>query len=272
MSGPAGTASSALDACGRGVELVRALPGWSALLVATALPVRLLTALLVWQVWSLGDEARHHGDALLGLALLALGGWVLSLLGRHWFVRACRSQLDGGHARRGAVLRVPPADLVAHLYLALLLELLFWALLPSIALPWLLTVLAALAVSAAPAGGAGLLAPLRALAGVAQPKPIAILGFGFALALVLVFFNLHVAALGGLWLAGGVAGSDLARWHGLLDLHRPLYLILLGAGSTLLLEPFWIAAMTVAALQTRARRNGEDLRQWFGELARQERP
>ena len=265
-----GGASAALDALGRGAELVRALPGWSALLVATALPVRLLTAYLIWQVWLLGDEARHHGDALTGLALLALAAWTVSLLGRHWFVRACRSHADGGRVSVRGVLRVPPADLLAHLYLALLLELLFWALLPILLAAWVLIALAALAVSAVAGSGGGLVAPLRALITVYRPLPVLVLNLGFTCALALAFFNLHFAAQAGLWLAGGAGGIDLVQWHALLDLSRPLYVIQLLAGSTLVLEPFWIAAMTVSALQARARRDGEDLRQWFGELARHE--
>jgi hypothetical protein len=131
--------------------------------------------------------------------------------------------------------------------------------------------LAALAVSAAPGHGTGVIAPLRALGEVARPMAILVLGAGFTVALPLAFANLHLAAQAGLWLAGGVAGFDLTRWHALLDLGQPLYDLQLAAGATLLLEPFWIAAMTVAALQTRARRSGEDLRQWFGELATRER-
>ncbi len=263
-------AGAALDALGRGAELVRALPGWSALLIATALPVRLLTAYLIWQVWLLGDEARHHADALASLALLALAAWTVSLVGRHWFVRACRSHADGGRVSVRGVLRVPPADLLAHIYLALLLELLFWSLLWSVVSAWLIAALAAFAVSAAAGCGAGLVAPLRALGTVARPLPILVLGFGFTLAMALAFFNLHFAAQACLWLAGGAGGIDLVQWHALLDLSRPLYVIQLLAGATLLLEPFWIAALTVSALQARARRDGEDLRQWFGDLSRHE--
>lgn len=266
-----GSASSALDALGRGAELVRRLPGWSALLVLTAMPVRLLTALLVWQVWQLGADARHHADALTSLALVAFAAWVVSLLGRLWFVRACRFELDGGRPTPRAVLRVPTGDMVSYLYVALLMDLLFWAFLPSIGIPWLVTSFAALAASAAPSAGAGMIAPLRALGQAARPMVILVLGLGFTIALPLAFANLHLAAQAGLWLAGGVAGFDLTRWHALLDLAQPLYDIQLVAGATLLIEPFWLAAMTVAGLQTRARRSGEDLRQWFGELAAQER-
>jgi hypothetical protein len=266
-----GRASAALDAAGRGADLVRRQAGWVGLLVLTALPVRLLTAYLLWQAWRLGDDASGHGDALRSLAWLVLGAWVLSLLGRQVFVRACAIELDGARPATRAVLRLRPAALVGMLQLALLIEVVFWVTLPLLlpALP--LLVLAALA-SACPEGTEqGWTAPLRRLFQVARPLPMTVLGLGFLIALPVVVINLHLLVRGALWLAGGAAGLDVAYWEALLSPMQPLYWAQLVAGATLVLEPFWIATAVVEARQARARSSGEDLRQWFGELTVRER-
>ncbi len=262
-----GRASAALDAAGRGAELVRRLPTWVGVLLLSALPARLLLAYLVWQAWRLGDGAVNHGDALRSLALLTLGAWVVAQIGRQFFVRACTLDLDGGRPAATAVLRLPWTTIIRALWLALVLELVFWATLPLVLLTPLLLMFSALGAASVAEAGAGLSAPLRRLSQVSQPLPMLILGLGFFIALPLAAVNVHLIVRGGLWLMGGLAGFDVAHWQAVLSPEQPLYWIQMVAAGTLVLEPFWLAAAVVAVRQASARRSGEDLRQWFGDLA-----
>ncbi|HEV7517696.1 MAG TPA: hypothetical protein VGR07_15455, partial [Thermoanaerobaculia bacterium] len=88
-----------------------------------------------------------------------------------------------------------------------------------------------------------------------------------ALAFVVAYVNLAALFSLGLWAAGGLPGVELARWRAVLAFSNPHYLLLLAAGATLAVEPFWIAALAVAVHRTRARQSGEDLRAWFEEIA-----
>jgi len=90
--------------------------------------------------------------------------------------------------------------------------------------------------------------------------------FVFALALLVAAINLHFLFGAGLWLAGGVAGVDRSTWGAVLSVHNPLYVVLILTGAGLLLEPFWLAALTAHVERVRARESGDDLRLWFAEL------
>ena len=266
-----GRASAALDAAGRGAELVRRLPGWVGVLCLSALPARLLLAYLVWQAWRLESAASDHGDALWSLALLTMGAWVIAQIGRQFFVRACAQDLDGGRAVAMAVLRVPWRTLMSAVWLALLLELVFWGTLPLVAPALVVLLLAGVGAASVGEAPAGLSAPIRRLFEVFRPLPMLILGLGFVVAVGLAMINLHLLVRGALWLAGGVAGFDIAHWQAVLSPTQALYWMQVFAGATLVLEPFWLAAAVVEVRQARARRSGEDLRQWFGDLQLRQR-
>lgn len=266
-----GRASAALDAAGRGAELVRRLPLWVGVLWLSALPARLLLAYLVWQAWRLGAAAGDHAEALQSLALMTLGAWVVAQIGRQFFVRACALDLDGGRPAVTTVLRVPLRTVVSALWLALVLELMFWATLPLIAPAAVVVLLAGVGAASVGEAPAGLFAPLRRLSEVFRPLPLLILGLGFLVGLLLAMVNLHLLVRTALWLAGGVAGFDIAHWQAVLSPLQPLYWMQVCAGATLVLEPFWLAAAVVEVRQARARRSGEDLRQWFGDLQMRER-
>jgi hypothetical protein len=263
MSLPTGLAVESLD---RGAILVRRLPGWVGVLWLAALPGRLLMAYLLDEVLRLGANVRQHGDALASLALLAVVAWVVSLLGRVFFVRACRIVHDSAAPSLGTVMRaVPGRDLLAVCYLALLLEVCFWLLLPIWVFAPFIALYGMASVVVAPLRGCAPFAPLRALGDV-EPWALVRVGCALALAAVVVFANAYLVVQGLLWACSGVAGCDLSRWEPLLRFDNRLYMLLLTAGVLSLVEPFAIASITVLAILSQARRTGDDLREWFAVL------
>lgn len=248
-------------------EAVGRLGSWVGFLWFTALPARLLLTLLCVRLIELGDKATGYGESLSRLSYAVLAAWLVSLWGRQAFVRACRHALESERPPAGAVWRVPLRELAGHLSAALVIEVLFWALLLTFVAPLALLVAAGLAAAAAPRAGPGLWKPLRAIAeSCGSLWLLARLLFVFALALPVAAINLHVLFQGGLWLAGGVAGIDRSGWIAVLSLQNPLYRALIATGAALLLEPFWLAALTAQVERVRARASGDDLRQWFAEL------
>jgi hypothetical protein len=97
--------------------------------------------------------------------------------------------------------------------------------------------------------------------------------FTFSIAFLITFINCYFAFRGGLWLAGAVLGGDLARWEHILRPGgfgvipaEPLTFFVLLAGTTLILEPFWLAALSVYDHRSTLRETGEDLRLRFRQL------
>lgn len=265
-----GRASAALDAAGRGAELVRRLPAWAGVLLLSALPARLLLAYLIWQAWRLGDAAASHGDALRSVAFVTMGAWVVAQIGRQFYVRACTLDLDGGRPAATAVVRVPWITIIRALWLALVLELVFWVTLPLVLMSLLMVVFSALGAASVAEAGSGPWAPIRRLKQVSRPVPLLVLGLGFLIAVPMAAINVHLLVRMALWLAGGLAGFDIVHWQAVLSPAQPLYWIQVVAAATLVLEPFWLAAAVVEVRQASARRSGEDLRQWFGDLMARE--
>lgn len=260
---PTGLAVEAID---RGAILVRRSPGWVGVLWLSALPGRLLMAWLLNQVLGLQERVREHGDALSSLALIAVVAWLVALLGRAFFVRACRIVHDSATPSLAAVMRaVPGRDLLAVVYLALVIEVVFWLLLPLWVFAPVIALYGMAAVAVAPVRGLGLIAPLRAL-GEVEPWALVRLGCLLALITAVVFANAYFAIQGLLWACSGVAGCDLSHWRPLLRYDNRLFMLLLGAGVLALVEPFAFASITVLAILSQARRTGDDLREWFAVL------
>jgi hypothetical protein len=261
------TGDGALALVDEAAEVTGRVPAWVGLLWLTALPARLLLAMLCIRLHALGESAVHHGAFLQRTALFLLAAWLLSLWGRQAFVRACRHALQSSRPAPASLLRIPARELAGHVAAALLIELLFWALLLTLVAPIFLLIAAAQAAAAAPAGGPS---PRRALAEVFRAtSPISRLVrlfFLFLLALPVAALNLHLLAHGAVWLAGGIAALDVAAWPLVLDARNPAYLVLLLTGALLLLEPLWLAAITAHVEKVRARSTGDDLRRWFSEL------
>jgi hypothetical protein len=263
-------APGAIAALDEGIDVVTQLPAWLGVLWLTALPSRFLFAAFLVQLVTLGASAEGEGRSLLVLAYAALALWLPSLYGRQVFVRACRRTMEGEGAATWAGLRVPLGELAGAMLAALLVEVTFWALSFTVLVPVAMVAGGALAAVAAPRGGPGLLSVLREMAaGSGRFLTLGVLLLFFLLALLLAALNLHLLFALSVWLLGSVAPIDAPVWGHLLELQNPLYLAVLGVGATLLVEPFWLAAVTVHVERVRSQQSGEDLRQAFEDIRRQ---
>ncbi len=250
-----------------GADAVGRLAAWTGLLWITALPSRLLFALLFARLLELGAEATQYGDFLRGLAYAALLAWLVSLWGRQVFVRACRHALQSERPPPRSLLRVPARELAGYQVAALFVEALFWMLLLTFVAPVALLVGAGLAAAASGRAGPGPLEALRELGRSVGPamrlvRLLVVFAFGLAFAAI----NLHLFFRLGLWLASGLAGLDTTSWDAVLGWQNPLYRVLIVTGAAMLLEPVWLAALTVHVELLRSRSSGDDLRRWFAEL------
>jgi hypothetical protein len=253
-------------------ELVaRIAAPWVGVLWLTSVPVRLLQAHFAARILELRGEANQYGDLLRWIALLTLAALLLSLVGRAAFVRAAWLGLrsDGSPGREA--LRVPLGSLLAYAYTALLFEALFYGLgLGCVTLP-LCIVSSGLAAAHVPViERPGLIQPLQAVArAFGQGRVLLGFLFVFLAAFVVAAVNLYFAFEVGLWIAGAVPGLDRSAWIVLLSLSNPRFVLALLAGASLLVEPFWLATLTVFVYRLRSRESGEDLRLWFARLVRE---
>jgi hypothetical protein len=252
-------------------ELVaRIAAPWVGVLWLASVPLRLLQARFAARVLELRGEAADYGDVLRALAVATLLALLLSLVGRAAFVRAAWLGLRSDDAPGWQALRVPAGSLLAYAYAALLIEALFFALaFTGLALP--LCILAAgLAAAQVPlVERPGLVAPLREIArALVHGRALAGMLVVFLAALLAAFVNLYFAFQLGLWLAGAVPGFERGLWATLLSFENRRFVLALLAGTSLLVEPFWLAALTVYLHRLRSRESGEDLRLWFARLQR----
>jgi hypothetical protein len=262
-------AIAALDA---GIELVTQMPAFLAVLWLSALPSRFVLAAFLVEVSTLGVKAEFDGRSLLLLAYGALLLWLPSLYGRQVFVRACRRAMEGNAAPSWRGLRVPAAELAGAVVAALLVELTFWALSFTLLVPLAMLPAAALAAVAAPKGGPGLFSALREMvASSGRTLSWGLYLLFFFLALLLAALNLQLVFALAVWLVTSVAPIDAPVWAHLVRAGNPTFLAVLGVGATLLVEPFWLATVTVHVAQVRAKASGEDLRQAFEEMRRKTR-
>lgn len=250
---------------------------WLGVVWPALLPLRFLQVHFARDLFRLGAQAEHYADALGGLAMSTFAALVVSIWGRAVFVRALRLGLQSGGRVGREALRVPLHEMANTIYTGLLCEVLFfltvWLFVPIPFLP----LLSGLAFATAHRSERpGLFRPLWELVKLlANVKVVVALLFTFTVALLITFVNLYFAFRGGLWLAGAVLGGDLARWEhilrpGLLGVFpaEPLTLLVIAAGTLLLLEPFWLAALTVYDHRSTLRETGEDLRLRFRQLTR----
>ncbi|HVQ31894.1 MAG TPA: hypothetical protein VMV21_20015 [Vicinamibacteria bacterium] len=244
-----------------------ALP-WIGLLWLTAIPLRLGQAHFVARLVELGPEAREYGDDLGALAFGIAVLFLLSLWGRAVFVRSCALRLRGLAATGRAPLHLPPGPFLSYVYVALLIELVFLVTSFTLVMVPFCALVAGLAAAIFPQGEpVGLVRPVvRVARQGSQALPLTGLVAVFASALVLAAVNLYFVFQLGLWLAGGVAGADTTRWAGLLAGSNPRFLLVVLAGASVVVEPFWLAALVVYVHKLEARSTGEDLRLWFGRL------
>ena len=255
-------------------DVSRSAGPWIGVLWLCALPLRFLQIYFYSQLGVLGKDAGHYGDYLHELAFCTFGAFILGTYGRAVYVRACFLGIQSGRTAGVEALRVPLADGMTYLYLALLIESAFFVLaLTFVGIP-VTIVFAALAAALAYGNDRpSLIAPLKELGqAIANPKVPLLLFFLFAIAFLIVWINSFFFARAALWLAGGISGLDLSRWDYIFRGDQApwpvesLPRILLMAGSGLLIEPFWIAAHVVYIHKLKARQTGEDLRREFEQL------
>ncbi len=269
MRGRAQGQPGALAALDEGADIALQLPPWVALLWLTALPGRCCLLAFVVELLHWGPAAPAHARTLLGLAFGSLALWLPSLWGRQVFIRACRRTLEGDDETRPQGLRVPLGQMAGALLAALLVELSFWGLLFTVLIPLAMVAGAALAAVAAPRAGPRLLRGVAEMAkGSGRLLSLTGLLFLCLLAVLLALLNLHLFFAVSVALLSNVLPLDTAAWGEVLGRDNPLYVGLLLLGATLLVEPFWLAAVTVHVERARSRSSGEDLRQAFEDLRR----
>lgn len=250
-------------------ELASALVApWGALVWLTAAPLRLAQAHFLARLGELGADARAYGDHLHGLALATGLALLVSLYGRAAFVRACSLRLRSLETPGREALRVPLAALAGYAYAALAIEAAFFATLVVFVAAPVLLIAAGLAAATSPQlDRPGLLRPFTLVAeSGSRVGPLVGLLVVFGIAALLAAVNLLVLVQAALWLAGGVAGFEVARWQALLGPANPRLLLVVAAGGVLLVEPWWLASLVVFVRDSHARASGEDLRLWFERL------
>lgn len=252
----------------------RAAAPWLGVLWLGLLPYRFLQVHFLREVLHLGKNAAEYGEYLQGLAWALFGALLPAVYARAVYVRATQLGLQSGGAVGAEALRVPPAALLNSLYVALLTEvalcLTAWMF---VTIP-VLVVIAGLGYAAAGrTDRPGLLRPLgeiaRLLGGLRSLSGIAA-AFGLALGAVLI--NVYMAFRLGLGAFDALGAEGLSRWEHLLrPVHpwfplipgEPLTLLICVAGTLLVVEPFWLSALSVFAHRSTQRQSGEDLRLRF---------
>jgi hypothetical protein len=256
------------------VAVRRIAAPWLGVLWLGLLPYRFLQAHFIRELIHLGSRAGEYGGYLEGLAWALFASLLPAVYVRAVYVRAQLLGLQSGGRVGREALKVPAAQLVTTLYLALLTEVCFaltaWMVftVPLMAIPAGLAYVAAVRVDRP-----GLFRPfvevVRLLAGV---KALVVLGFAFTLALGAVFVNVYAAFRLGLWAADALGGDGIARWEHLLrPIHpsvgilpaEPLVIVICGAATFLIVEPFWLGALSVYVHRAGQRQTGEDLRLRF---------
>jgi hypothetical protein len=253
--------------------VARVFAPWVGVLWIAAIPVRLLQVHFAGRLIEMAPEARAYGNHLHGIALATMGAFVLSVVGRMAYVRACVWALRAQGVPGPEAIRGPLSSLFTYLYAALLIEVLFFATAPSlIAIPAFILVAGLAAATSTLTTQAGLLAPFRAIVrhGGAGKVLLALLVL-FAIALLLCMLNLYFAFQIGLWLLQGVPGLDLTAWQVRLALANPGFWLVLAAGGCLLVEPYWLASLVVYVHKVQSRQSGEDLRLRFDSLRAEEK-
>jgi hypothetical protein len=264
---------STLAVLDEAVELLtRELPGWAGLAVLTAFPLHFLEAHLLNRVLELGKHAGEYGSYLLAISwwitlALPLAFWGRAVLA-HAVVLTLSGERQTGRPAARQAWKLRPAALAAGFYAFLVAQLLFLALAVTVAGAAAAILLSGLAAATVVLQErVGPFAPLRTVLRQALPLRVYTgLLLLAGLAFVVAYVNLGALFALGLWAAGGIPGIELAHWQAVLSLSNRHFLLLLGAGATLAVEPLWIAALAVAVHRTRARQSGEDLRGWFEEI------
>jgi len=253
--------------------VVRVASPWLGVLWILTIPYRFAQVFFIREVANLGAKASDYAGHLESIAWVMFGLLLPAAIGRAIWVRACLLGLQSGGRVGREAFRVPAAQLMNSIYGALLFEVLFamtvWTFVvaPLLAAPAGLVYVAALRTERP-----GILKPLieigRLLLGF---KAMLGLLATFAVAILVAYVNVYMAFRGGVWAAGALGGDGILRWEHLLRPHPTVGLFpaeLLAAliclsGAFLIVEPFWLASLTVYVHRARLRQSGEDLRLRF---------
>lgn len=257
--------------------VVRVASPWLGIVWPALLPLRFLQVHFARDLFRLGKESVHYGDYLGGLALSSFAALLVSVWGRAVFVRAVRLGLQSGVRVGKEALRTPPHEIANALYTTLLCEVLFyltvWLFVP---VPFVLLLSGLAFATAHRSERPGLFRPLREMVQLLANLKVSVsLFLVFSAAFLATLINLYFAFRGGVWLAGTFLGDDVARWAHILRPGswgvfpaEPLTFFVIMAGTTLILEPFWLAALSVYVHRSKLRETGEDLRLRFRQLTR----
>lgn len=241
---------------------------WMGVLWLAALPLRLLEVRALDRLLELGAGAERYGR-YLGELSLAIGlAFLLACYGRAVYARACGERYTSGRTPGWRLLAPPAGPFVSYLYVALVLEVAFLlGLLTVVAVP-VVVVLAGLAAASHPFfERPGLLAPFRVLFASARGVKALVGTAGiFTLAFLIALLNLFFLVLLGVELADGVFGGSLAPWRAALGPGNRTLWLLLAAAAWMLVEPFWLAVLSVHVRRLRGRSRGEDLRRAWAAL------
>jgi hypothetical protein len=243
---------------------------WAALLLASSIPYRFMQIVFADRLIELGSTASHYGDLLRTTADITCATFLLSLLGRAIYARACRLASESGVAPGREALRVPLTGLVSYVFVASIAEAFTYLLFLTglgIAFGAVLSGLAAgtMELNTEP----GIRGPLRRLARFGgSSRIVASLAMVFFCAFVVALLNVATLVSGILGLASTVGGWEAARWHVLLSFSNRRYVLIIIAGALLVIEPFWIAANVLLVRKSGLAETGDDLRIWFEELQR----
>ena len=255
--------------------VVRVASPWLGVVWPALIPLRFLQVHFARDLFRLGHESEHYAAHFSGLALTTFAALLLSVWGRAVFVRALRLGLQSGGRVGREALRTPLHELGNTLYTGLLCEVLFyltlWLFFP---VPFVLLLSGLSFATAHRTERPGLFRPVREMIQfLGNAKVAAALLFTFATAFLVAFINLYFAFRLGLWLVSAVLGGDLTRWEHLLrpgalgiSPAEPLTLFLVIAGAALIVEPFWLAALTLLVHRSKLRETGEDLHLRFKRL------
>jgi hypothetical protein len=253
---------------------------WLGVLWLFTAPYRVAQIHFIRELALLGRQAPDYGGYLERLAWILFACFIPAVVGRAVYVRACLLGLQSGTRVGREAWRVPPAQLLNSFYAALVVEMLFavtiWTFVMA---PFLAAPAGLVYVAATRTERPGLFKPLfetgRLLGNLRATVGVQLT---YAVALLIAMLNLFMALRGGLWMAQTILGNGLPRWEHLLrPLHplvqiipgEPLTMLLCGVGAMLVVEPYWLASLTVYVHRTRLRQSGEDLRLRFRMLTGQ---
>ena len=249
-------------------EVVAVAAPWIAVLTLTSLPYRLAQAVFVDRLLEAGSDAIRFGNVLGRAANLAIGAFVISLIGRAVFARACRLATQRGRTPGRETWRLSAVPFAAYVVTAST-SLLLWF----IALPTVFGVVAAALFSGLAIGTmelneqVGVRAPFLLIFRYAKRVSVPLaLTFVFVIAFFLALLNVTFAFQGGVWLASALGGFDAPHWTILFGFFNRRFVLLMFVGAVLAIEPFWIAAQVMFVRKAGAEESGEDLRIWLDEL------